>query len=82
MFDKLLLKCPNCMKAIEFQSKGGKCILDSYSEKNVPWNFLLSINGEIVKCSKCLKNVGLKIVNLPLKPEIKLHITKEKTSHF
>ena len=78
MFDRVFLKCPNCKEILEFQSKGGECVLEKYKENDVPWEVALPINGEIVKCPKCLKNVKLKITNLPKKPKIKLSITKEK----
>ena len=81
MFDRILLKCPNCEETLEFQSKGGECILKKYNEKNVPWDVALLVNGEIVKCPKCSKNIKLKISNLPLKPKIRLQITKEKSDY-
>ena len=81
MFDRILLKCSNCEETLEFQSKGGECILKKYNGKNVPWDVALSVNEKIVKCPKCSKNIKLKISNLPLKPKIKLYITKEKASY-
>jgi len=78
MFDRIILKCPNCNGFIEFQSKGGECILNEYTLKNVPWNVILSINKELVKCPKCSKNIKLEITNLPKKPIIKLELTKKK----
>ena len=81
MFDRVFLKCPNCKETLEFQSKGGECILNQYTEKNVSWDVALSINGEIVKCPKCSKNIKLKIENLPLKPRLKSRVTKEK-AHY
>ena len=81
MFDKIFLKCPNCKGTLEFQSKGGECMLDEYEEGNVSWDVILPVNGEIVRCLKCLKNIRLKIVNLPPKPKIKLEVTKRKASY-
>ena len=81
MFDKIFLKCPNCKGTLEFQSKGGECMLDEYEERNVSWNVILPVNGEIAKCPKCSKNIKLKISNLPLKPKIRLQITKEKSDY-
>lgn len=76
LFDRVILKCPNCKGFIEFQSKGGKCILNNYTLKNVPWDVILSIDKKIVKCPTCSKNVKLEITNLPKKPNIKLKLTK------
>ena len=49
MFDKILVKCPNCEEVLEFQSKGGECALDKFTEKNVPWDVILLVNGRVVK---------------------------------
>jgi len=81
MFDRIFVKCPNCKEILEFQSKGGECMLDKFTEKNVPWNVILPVDGEVVKCPKCSKNIKLKIENLPRRPKIKLHVTKEKESY-
>jgi phage FluMu protein Com len=81
MFDRILLECPNCKETLEFQSKGGECLLIEYNKGNIPWEVSLPINGEIVKCPKCSKNIKLIIENLPSKPEIKLQITKEEASY-
>ena len=76
LFDIIFVKCPNCRETLEFQSKGGDCSLTRYTEKNVPWDVILSINGEITKCQKCFKNIELKVENLPTKPKIKLQVIK------
>ena len=78
LFDIILVKCPNCNGTLEFQSKGGECVLEKYTEKNVPWEVVLPVVGNIIKCPKCSKNIKLKVVNLPPEPKIKLQITKEK----
>jgi len=81
MFDKILIKCPNCKETLEFQSKGGECVLDKFTWKNVPWDVILPVSGEIIKCPKCLKNIKLKVENLPRRPKIKLSVTRTKESN-
>lgn len=36
MFDSLIVCCPICGENVEFQSKGGECILAQYNIVNVP----------------------------------------------
>lgn len=74
LFDTIILKCPNCKGILEFQSKGGECILKEYNEKNVSWNVMLAVNGKVIKCENCLKNIKLIIKNLPKKPQIRLQV--------
>ena len=78
LFDIIFVKCPSCEEILEFQSKGGECVLEKYTEKNVPWEVVLPVVGNIIKCPKCSKKIKLKIENLPQRPKIKLQITKEK----
>lgn len=52
MFDSVYVQCPNCGKEAEFQSKGGSCILASYTLFNAPADVLSDVNRHgPVECS-------------------------------
>ncbi len=79
MFDRVIIKCPNCNEDLEFQSKAGECFLNDYNLKNIPWNISLDLNKKIILCPKCSKNIIFELINLPSKPKIKLKVTKNKS---
>jgi len=33
LFDIIFVKCPSCEEILEFQSKGGECVLEKYTKK-------------------------------------------------
>ena len=78
MFDSVYMKCINCGHVIEFQSKTGLCILNSYNKSNVPTIVAIGINGDIIRCKKCRKNIIVKV-----KPthKLKLKITKKRCDY-
>ena len=57
MFDSLYVKCPHCNKLIEFQSKSGSCGLWEFNLRNLPSHVARGMNGQIIKCDKCGKNI-------------------------
>jgi hypothetical protein len=52
-FDSVYIRCPECREQVEFQSKAGDCLLESFNEDNVPSKVALDINGEDETCPKC-----------------------------
>lgn len=75
MFDSLYVKCPNCKKELEFQSKSGRCLLDNYNKNNLSPEVAVGINETIVRCQFCNKRIKLEC-NIPKKVKIRLIITK------
>lgn len=53
MFDSVLLSCPKCHNAVEFQSKAGKCTLHTYTSNQVPIEIAIDINGDTTVCENC-----------------------------
>ncbi len=44
MFDSVMVKCPNCGKENEFQSKSGDCLLELYTLEDCPDNVMVNVN--------------------------------------
>ena len=44
MYDSVMVKCPNCGKENEFQSKSGECYLNVYTLENCPDNVMADVN--------------------------------------
>ena len=44
MFDTVNIPCPKCQTPNEFQSKGGDCLLQTYTLETAPKNVLLDVN--------------------------------------
>lgn len=44
MFDTVLVKCPNCGELNAFQSKGGECLLRTYTLEEAPPDVLSDVN--------------------------------------
>ena len=54
MFDTIEVKCPNCGKTEDFQTKGGGCFLRYYNLKNAPEDVLSDVNRHSpYTCAKC-----------------------------
>lgn len=69
MFDTVMVPCPGCGTENEFQSKGGRCILATYSLENAPDDVLSDVNRHApTTCSSCGRSyrVHLKIVAVPV----------------
>ena len=54
LFDSVMVPCPNCGEEYEAQSKGGKCMLKTYSIDEVPVDVLQDVNRHApFVCPKC-----------------------------
>lgn len=63
MYDSLIVQCPNCFQEVEFQSKGGKCLMDRFTVENVPMNVLGGCINDEWNCA-CGKTIGLQVQSL------------------
>ncbi len=79
-YDSLYIKCPNCGKELEFQSKSGASAMFNYKKSNLPPEVAVGINGVIVECQFCRNNFKLKC-NIPKKVQVKLIPTKKKADY-
>lgn len=59
-FDSVYVKCPGCGEEIEFQSKAGDCLLQTFYEDDVPTKLAVDIDGDTDQCPKC--GMAVKIV--------------------
>lgn len=52
MFDSVYVKCPKCGQDVEFQSKGGDCILAEFTDlNNIPVDVASDLNeSEFCDC--------------------------------
>lgn len=55
LFDRVIINCPNCNEIIDFQSKGGECLLTEYSLENVPDDVLSNVNRHSPESCHCGK---------------------------
>lgn len=62
MYDSFITKCPHCKHRLEYQSKSGECMLSNYDVSNLPCGVAIGINGDIVLCQFCDKNIKLKCI--------------------
>jgi len=53
MFDSVYVKCPNCDRLVEFQSKAGDCCLQKFNENEVPIAIAENIKGKHETCKYC-----------------------------
>ena len=60
MFDSLIVRCPECGKNIEFQSKEGDCLLAEYRLDNCPTSILNSLANTSETC-ECGKEITLRV---------------------
>lgn len=44
MYDSVMVKCPNCGREHEFQSKSGECLLDVYTLEDCPEDVMKNVN--------------------------------------
>ena len=59
MFDSVIVNCPECGTAVEFQSKAGCCELKRYSHRSVPQEIAIDIDGQHQFCKACGEKVEL-----------------------
>jgi len=64
MFDTVLVKCPKCGGLNAFQSKGGECLLLTYTLDNAPPDVLSDINRH--SPYTCLCGVELEVILEPI----------------
>ena len=62
MFDSVMVPCPNCGTTNEFQSKGGDCVLATYSLEDAPFNVLGDVNRWPVSCRRCGTGYRVEVV--------------------
>ena len=62
MFDSVMVPCPNCGTTNEFQSKGGDCVLATYSLEDAPFNVLSDVNRWPVSCRRCGTGYRVEVV--------------------
>ena len=53
MFDTVNVRCRKCGANMEFQSKSGECMLNTYDETSVPPSVAEGIVGDEVWCPEC-----------------------------
>ena len=53
LFDSVTVPCPDCGTYNDFQSKGGDCMMDTYTLEDVPADVLLDVNRHPVSCRSC-----------------------------
>lgn len=64
MFDSVMVICPRCKSLVEFQSKAGKCDMETYSVHEVPPEIALDIDGNSESCKGCGTHV---VIRMPFK---------------
>lgn len=69
MFDSVWVRCPKCTEPLEFQSKGGECLLINYTVDDAPNDVLRGLVGDKIRC-KCGK-----LVEIGTPPEERFQIT-------
>jgi hypothetical protein len=67
VFDTVIVNCPNCNKAIEFQSKGGECNMYEYTLEDCPDDVLSNINRHSPYICDCGKSLSVNIKNRKVK---------------
>lgn len=60
MFDTVVVNCPNCSTIVDFQSKAGDCVLDTYKISYVPIKIALDLNGSYTECTECGESITLR----------------------
>lgn len=65
MFDSVTFNCPRCRKAVEVQSKAGKCELAEHTSDAVPLAIAANIAGSHVWCEPCNERWTVVSINAP-----------------
>ncbi len=68
MFDSVYVRCPKCGQNVEFQSKGGECILAAYTDlNNIPVDVASDLNtAESCDCGNTVSIVVPSTVSIRL----------------
>lgn len=53
MFDRIYADCPTCCKPMEFQTKAGDCVMDSFSLEDAPGPLLRDVINDPHYCRHC-----------------------------
>ena len=72
MYDSILVRCPNCGNAVEFKSKAGGGMLQTYRVPAVPIAIARDVDGRSEECSKCKHSVSL---TMPYTDTIELFVS-------
>lgn len=68
IFDSVIVRC-FCGGEIEFQSKAGECILQTFEIEKVPRKVAIDISGNSSVCNKCNKEYMISTYFKILLPE-------------
>jgi hypothetical protein len=82
MFDVVRHRC-SCGGTIEWQSKAGECLLNSFSKDKVPLHIAVDINDEVVSCYDCKKRYKIHSDNIPLPQTVAMEVieTEEEADY-
>ena len=53
LYDDVLVKCPGCGAETAFQSKGGECLMDTFTLQTVPADVLSDVNRHAPQTCDC-----------------------------
>ena len=77
-FDSVYVKCPNCGREMEFQSKADKCEMQSFTTQAVPVKVAVDLDGNSDTCPKCQSQVALHAVGIPVRVTMVAEIVEEE----
>lgn len=59
-FDSVMVPCPVCLTRMEFQSKGGPCLLDVFELEDAPADVMSNVNRHSPhKCPGCGNQISV-----------------------
>ena len=61
MYDSVKVPCPECATPFEFQSKGGRCLLEDYTLENAPVAVLSDLYPPVATCEKCKASFKIEV---------------------
>ena len=57
-FDSVTVPCPACGREIEYQSKAGACVMETYGLSDVPLPIAAEMAEEGLACDGCRVKIG------------------------